>query len=127
MTGRTAKLNKWSGCVAARVCLTFMAIDAKMRQSRIISKMGVKNVSWLRYWLNTLINKSFVSLGSFLAQEDQGCYAYILTPKGLSKQAALSSQFQKRVMERYEALKEEIDTLQNRVELCADMAPSPCK
>ena len=127
MTGHTTKLSKWLAYTAARFCQTCMAIRAKTRRSRIISKMGVKNVSWLQHWLNTLINKSFVSLGSFLAQEDQGCYAYILTPKGLPKQAALSSRFQKRVMERYEALKEEIDTLQNRVELCADMVPRPCK
>ena len=125
MTGHTTKLSKWLAYTVARFCRTCMAIRAKTRRSCVISKMGLKNVSWLHCWLNTLINKSSVSLGSFLAQEDQGCYAYILTPKGLSKQAALSSRLQKRVMERYEALKEEIDTLQNRVELYADMAPRP--
>jgi hypothetical protein len=52
-------------------------------------------------------------------------YAYILTPKGLSKKAALTSRFLKREMEKYGALKEEIEALQIEMELGDDMMPRP--
>ena len=98
----------------------------EMSQRDIASAVGI-SVGGVHYCLNALIDKGLVKLGNFSAAQDKRRYAYVLTPKGLSEKAALTSRFLKRKMEEYEALKEEIDTLQNEMELGADMAPRPRK
>lgn len=77
----------------------------------------------VHYCLNALIEKGMVKLGNFSVAQDKRRYAYILTPKGLSEKAALTSRFLKRKMEEYGALKEEIEALQTEIELGADMMP----
>lgn len=106
--------------------LRLLRENPEMSQRDIASAVGI-SVGGVHYCLNALIDKGFVKLGNFSAAQDKRRYAYILTPKGLSEKAALTSRFLKRKMEEYEALKEEIDTLQNEMELGADMAPRPRK
>lgn len=53
------------------------------------------SVGVVHYCLNALIGKSMIKLGNFLAGQDKRRYANILTPKGLSKKAALTSRFLK--------------------------------
>jgi EPS-associated MarR family transcriptional regulator len=106
--------------------LRLLQENPEMSQRDIASAVGI-SVGGVHYCLNALIDKGMVKLGNFSAAEDKRRYAYILTPKGLSEKAALTSRFLKRKMEEYEALKEEIDTLQNERELGADMMPLPRK
>ena len=66
--------------------------------------------------LNALINKGLVKLGNFTAAEDKRRYAYVLTPKGIARKAALTRAFRVRKMKEYEALKQEIDQLVDEIE-----------
>lgn len=100
--------------------------NPEMSQRDIAATVGI-SVGGVHYCLNALIEKGLIKLGNFSASQDKRRYTYILTPKGLSEKAALTSRFLKRKMEEYEALKEEIDALQNEMELGADMAPRPRK
>ena len=106
--------------------LRLLQENPEMSQRNIASAVGI-SVGGVHYCLNALIDKGLVKLGNFSAAQDKRRYAYILTPKGLSEKAALTSRFLKRKMEEYEALKEEIDALQSEMELGADMAPRPRK
>lgn len=106
--------------------LRLLQENPEMSQRDIASTVGI-SVGGVHYCLNALIDKGLVKLGNFSAAQDKRRYAYILTPKGLSEKAALTSRFLKRKMEEYEALKEEIDALQSEMELGADMAPRPRK
>ena len=56
-----------------------------------------------------------MKLGNFSAAEDKRRYAYILTPKGIARKAALTRAFLVRKMEEYEALREEIEALKAEV------------
>jgi len=102
--------------------LRLLQENPEMSQRDIASAVGI-SVGGVHYCLNALIEKGMIKLGNFSAAQDKRRYAYILTPKGLSERATLTSRFLKRKMEEYEALKEEIDALQNEMELGADMAP----
>jgi len=106
--------------------LRLLEENPEMSQRDIAAAVGI-SVGGVHYCLNALIEKGLIKLGNFSASQDKRRYAYILTPKGLSEKAALTSRFLKRKMEEYEALKEEIDALQSEMELGADMAPSPLK
>jgi len=102
--------------------LRLLQENPEMSQRDIASAVGI-SVGGVHYCLNALIEKGMIKLGNFSAAQDKRRYTYILTPKGLSERATLTSRFLKRKMEEYEALKEEIDALQNEMELGADMAP----
>lgn len=100
--------------------------NPEMSQRDIAAAVGL-SVGGVHYCLNALIDKGLVKLGNFTAAQDKRRYAYILTPKGLSEKAALTSRFLKRKMEEYDALKAEIDELRSEIEPGADMAPGPSK
>lgn len=106
--------------------LRLLQENPEMSQRDIADAVGI-SVGGVHYCLNALIEKGMVKLGNFSAAQDKRRYAYILTPKGLSEKAALTSRFLKRKMEEYEALKKEIDALQSEIELGAGKAPPPRK
>ena len=101
--------------------LRLLQENPEMSQRDIAAAVGI-SVGGVHYCLNALVEKGMVKLGNFSAANDKRRYAYILTPKGLTEKAALTSRFLKRKMEEYEALKKEIETLQTEVNLGVDMA-----
>jgi len=103
--------------------LRLLEESPEMSQRDIAASVGI-SVGGVHYLLNALIGKGMVKLGNFSAARDKRRYSYILTPKGLSEKAALTSRFLKRKMEEYKALEEEIDALQNEVELGKEIALS---
>jgi EPS-associated MarR family transcriptional regulator len=118
MAGQRSKVQE---DVRFRV-LRLLQENPEMSQRDIAVAVGI-SVGGVHYCLNALIEKGMVKLGNFSAAQDKRRYAYILTPKGLSEKAALTSRFLKRKMEEYGALKEEIEALQAEMELGADMMP----
>ena len=100
--------------------LRLLQENPEMSQRDIAATVGV-SVGGVHYCLNALVEKGMVKLGNFSAANDKRRYAYILTPKGLTEKAALTSRFLKRKMGEYEALKKEIETLQTEVNLGTDM------
>jgi len=101
--------------------LRLLQENPEMSQRDIAAAVGI-SVGGVHYCLNALVEKGMVKLGNFSAANDKRRYAYILTPKGLTEKAALTSRFLKRKMEEYEALKKEIETLQTEENLGTDMA-----
>lgn len=78
----------------------------------------VLNVSLgsVNYCLKALLDKGLVKLGNFTAAEDKRRYAYILTRKGLAEKVNLTGRFLKRKMGEYDALKAEIEALQQEID-----------
>jgi hypothetical protein len=62
---------------------------------------------------------------NFRNAENKLRYAYILTPAGLAAKAELTSGFLRRKVAEYEALKAEIESLQDEAEWIADMSSGP--
>ena len=95
-----------------------------MSQRELAEAVGV-SVSGMHYVLNALIDKGLVKLGNFTAAEDKRRYAYVLTPKGIARKAALTRAFLARKMEEYVALREEIETLNSELETGEPQTGSP--
>ena len=91
--------------------LRLLQENPELSQRELAAAVGV-SVGGMHYVLNALIDKGLVKLGNFTAAEDKRRYAYVLTPKGIARKAALTRAFLVRKMEEYEALKEEIEALQ---------------
>lgn len=81
-----------------------------MSQRELAEAVGV-SVGGIHYALKALVEKGWVKFGNFSAAEDKRRYAYVLTPKGLARKAALTKAFLARKIEEYEALKAEIEEL----------------
>jgi len=81
-----------------------------MSQRDLAKAVGV-SVGRMNYVLNALVDKGLVKLGNFTAAKDKRRYAYVLTPKGIAKRAALTRSFLARKVAEYEALREEIEVL----------------
>jgi hypothetical protein len=63
-----------------------------------------------------LLNKGLIKLGNFTAASDKRRYAYVLTRKGITTKARLTRAFLARKMAEYEALKAEIDSVQQEID-----------
>ena len=95
--------------------LRLLRENSEMSQRELAEAVGV-SVGGIHYVLNALIAKGLVKLGNFTAAEDKRRYAYILTPKGVARKAALTHAFLRRKIEEYEALREEIEVLKKEIE-----------
>ena len=95
--------------------LRLLQENPEMSQRELAEAVGV-SVGGIHYVLNALIEKGLVKLGNFTAAEDKRRYAYILTPKGIARKAALTRAFLARKMAEYEALREEIKALQVEID-----------
>ena len=109
----TSKRTKLQEDTHFRV-LRLLQENPEMSQRELAEAVGV-SVGGIHYVLNALIDKGLVKLGNFTAAEDKRRYAYVLTPKGLKEKIAITRRFLARKMEEYEALKEEIDSLQEEL------------
>ena len=89
--------------------------DPHLSQRELAKRLGVSNGK-LHYCMHALMEKGLVKLGNFANSTHRLGYAYLLTPAGVAKKAAMTGAFLKRKMAEYEALQREIATLQAEVE-----------
>ena len=81
-----------------------------LTQRELAKKLGV-SVGGLNYCLKALMEKGLVKMQNFTHSKNKFGYVYVLTPRGIAEKAKLTSNFLKRKMEEYEALKAEIEAL----------------
>ena len=79
-------------------------------QRELAEKLGF-SVSGMHYCLKALIGKGLVKMQNFSKSNKKLGYLYILTPKGVSEKAALTTNFLKRRMQEYESLQKEIQSM----------------
>lgn len=85
-----------------------------LSERELARELGVSNGK-LHYCMKALMEKGLVKLGNFANSNHRLGYAYLLTPAGIRRKAALATSFLKRKMDEYEALRAEITTLQAEV------------
>ncbi len=85
-----------------------------MTQREIAEKLGI-STSGLNYCLKALIDKGWVKVHNFSQSKNKFGYIYVLTPQGVVEKAMLTTQFLKRKMAEYDAMKLEIDTLTSEI------------
>ena len=90
--------------------LRILKENPDLTQRELAEKLGV-SVGSLNYCLKALIQKGGIKMQNFSQSKNKFGYVYILTPKGISEKAALTSNFLKRKLSEYESLKLEIESL----------------
>ena len=92
--------------------MRLLQANPDLTQRELAEQLGV-SISGLNYCLKALMEKSWVKMHNFSQSKNKFGYIYILTPSGMAEKAALTSNFLKRKLSEYEALKAEIKALQN--------------
>jgi EPS-associated MarR family transcriptional regulator len=90
-----------------------------LTQRELAEKLGV-SVGGLNYCLKALMDKGWVKMQNFQNSKNKFKYVYLLTPIGIAEKLALTSRFLDRKMEEYEALKAEIESLNQDVKPSGD-------
>lgn len=114
MTSRQTKIQEDTNYRVMRL----LEKNPDLTQRELAEQLGV-SVGGLNYCLKALMEKGLVKMKNFANSKNKFGYVYVLTPRGMSEKASLTSQFLKRKMEEYEALKLEIEMLK------AEINPNP--
>lgn len=87
--------------------------DNPSQSQRELSKSLGISLGKLNYCLKALIDMGFVKAGNFRKNPQKQQYLYLLTPQGIEEKARVTIRFLRRKVRDYEALKLEIEQLQN--------------
>lgn len=98
--------------------------NPEMSQRDLARALGM-STGGTHYVLKALIAKGLVKIGNFRSAPDKRRYAYVLTPGGMAEKAAITRRFLRRKMAEYEALRAEIEALQDEIGPEEDRAPRP--
>ena len=88
--------------------------NPQMTTREIAQKIGISNGS-AYYLLTSLIDKGFIKLLNFSQNKQKLKYSYLLTPKGIREKSLITSKFLARKKHEFEALREEINSLEEIV------------
>jgi EPS-associated MarR family transcriptional regulator len=88
--------------------------NPRMTTRKIAQKVGISNGS-AYYLLTSLIDMGFVKLSNFKDSSPKIKYSYLLTPKGIREKSLITKKFLVRKKIEFEALREEIDTLEKAI------------
>ena len=90
--------------------LRLLQDSPQLNQREMAEALGV-SLGKTNYCLKALMDKGYVKMQNFISSHNKLAYSYLLTPSGISEKAHLTTQFLKRKVAEYEALKNEIDAL----------------
>lgn len=99
--------------------LRILKENPDLTQRELADKLGV-SVGSLNYCLNALIEKGWIKVQNFSQSKNKFGYVYILTPRGIAEKAALTSNFLKRKLFEYEAIKADIESLKSEIDRVKD-------
>ena len=88
--------------------------NPQMTTREIAEKVGISNGT-AYYLLTSLVDKGFVKLSNFKGNSKKTKYLYLLTPKGIREKSVITSQFLVRKKQEFEALREEIISLEKSI------------
>jgi EPS-associated MarR family transcriptional regulator len=111
MTSHRAKLTEDKYFRLMRI----LEATPDVSQREMAKALGV-SFGGINYCLNALIDKGLVKIHNFSQNQNKFGYVYLLTPRGIAEKASLTSNFLKRKMDEYEALKVEIETLKSEID-----------
>ena len=92
--------------------LRILEENPDLTQRELAGQVGM-SLGGFNYCIKALIEKGYVKAENFLNSKDKFKYVYVLTPSGIAQKIALTGRFLHRKLEEYEALKKEIELLQD--------------
>lgn len=91
--------------------LRLLEAAPQLNQRALALELGM-SLGKTNYCLKALVQRGWVTAERFHNSQRKLAYAYLLTPAGIAEKSVLAARFLKRKMDDYEALKSEIDRLQ---------------
>jgi EPS-associated MarR family transcriptional regulator len=88
--------------------------NPQLTSRQLAQKVGISNGS-AYYLLTSLVDKGFIKLLNFKKNSNKTRYSYLLTPKGIHEKSLITGKFIKRKKQEFEALKEEIHSLEKSI------------
>ena len=89
--------------------------EPEVSQRELARELGI-SLGKVNFCLNALIEKGLVKANNFRQSPNKKGYIYLLTPSGVEEKAKITVQFLKYKLAEYEAIKAEIQQLQNDIE-----------
>lgn len=91
--------------------LRLLEANPELTQRELADALGV-SVGKTNYCVRALLDKGLLKMKNFRNSNNKLAYAYLLTPAGLLAKTEMTTEFLKRKLSEYEALKLEIEQLQ---------------
>ena len=110
MSSRQSKLQEDTYFRVMRI----LQANADPTQRELAEKLGF-SVGGVNYSLRALMEKGLVKMQNFSQSKNKFGYVYMLTPSGITEKAALTHRFILRKIDKYDALKAEIEALKTEV------------
>jgi EPS-associated MarR family transcriptional regulator len=85
--------------------------NPRITQRELAAAVGISN-GGAHYVLSALLARGLIKVENFSASRHKHRYAYILTPSGLAEKASITRGFLQRKRAEYDALRREIDALE---------------
>ena len=90
--------------------LRYLENRQEVSQRELSKNIGI-SLGKINYILKALIDKGVVKARNFKNNKNKIQYSYLLTPKGIEEKTKLTIEFLKAKTQEYEALKKEVDRL----------------
>ena len=100
--------------------LRLLDASPRLTQRDMAREMGV-SLGKANYCLRALIGKGFVKVQNFRNSTNKRAYLYLLTPDGVAAKANLTRDFLARKREEYDALRLEVERLQQESESAVEV------
>ena len=84
--------------------------DANLTQRQLSKELGI-SLGKVNYCLQSLVQIGLVKVNNFKNSKNKIQYSYLLTPKGIEAKTKLTFEFLKAKTKEYEALKKEVEKL----------------
>ena len=94
--------------------LNIISDNPKITQRELSKKLGI-SLGGVNYCLKALIEVGHIKIKNFSNNLNKPSYFYLLTPQGIKKKAALTGDFLKRKLVEYHQLKQEIESIQLKI------------
>lgn len=98
--------------------MRLLASNPGMSQRDVARELGM-SLGKVNYCLHALVEHGWVKASRFRNSRNKAAYMYLLTPRGVEKKAQLAVDFLRMKMREYQALREEIEQIQQEAELAA--------
>lgn len=85
--------------------------NPNITQRELAHKLGI-SLGGINYCLKALIDLGEIKVRNFQKNSTKSIYLYLLTPKGIVEKTALTTDFLRRKMKEYHALRDEIESIQ---------------
>ena len=96
--------------------LRLLQAKPDMTQRELAQALGV-SLGKTNYCLKALLEKGLLKVHNFQSSQRKLAYAYLLTPSGIAEKAALTGRFLQHKIAEFEALKAEIESLQDEADI----------